>query len=102
MGFFNNCIIYPYTTVSSIDDTGQYKETLTKRAAHKVDIQPVTTEIKERVFGEEIKAQKIVFDDVNCLFLGAGEIIEYNNKKYKIEKTVEWDNYSIYAIVEQQ
>ncbi|WP_338659730.1 hypothetical protein QJR30_07620 [Paraclostridium sordellii] len=60
------------------------------------DIQPATSEIIKKTFGEEIKSSFIVFTDDD---LSEGIAIKIKDKLYKINKKVDWINYKIYSVI---
>lgn len=60
------------------------------------DIQPATSEIIKKTFGEEIKSSFIIFTDDD---LYEGMAIKIKDKLYKINKKVDWINYKIYSVI---
>lgn len=97
---FNNVAIRPIT-IEEINDHGDFiKKTVVAPNDHYVTYMPIEEKGKEMVWGADIKARIQLIDDKDCLFLKPKEYLLLNNQVFMIEKVIEWLDYSIYAIVE--
>ncbi|WP_010249221.1 hypothetical protein [Acetivibrio cellulolyticus] len=56
------------------------------------DVQPITKELANKIFGYEDTVEYRVFCDIDAN-VDTGTIIQYKNKKYKVVKIFEWDDY---------
>jgi|LSQX01.1.fsa_nt_gb hypothetical protein len=63
----------------------------------KADVQPITKELSNKMFGYNDDVKYQVFCDVDNL-IGTGAIIKYNDNKYKIMEIMKWDNYYHFVI----
>lgn len=61
------------------------------------DIQPIDERAYKYTWGEDIKSNIQIFCNENLV---VNEILVNDNKTYKIEKKILWDDYYIYAILE--
>lgn len=56
------------------------------------DIQPISAEKVEKVFGYDLSITKQIFLDI-VPEISESSVIKFNGKDYKIEKLIEWDSY---------
>lgn len=76
---------------------GQWIKGYSLDQSYPCDIQPIDERAYKYTWGEDIKSNIQMFSDES---LKVDDIVIYNNKTYKIEKKVKWDNYNIYALLE--
>ena len=63
-----------------------------------VDIQPISAEKFEKSYGYKIECTKVIYSNEK---IEESDIILYNDATYKVTKSVEWDDYYITAIIEE-
>lgn len=98
MDFFYDKEINIYTYNSYNDKYGFDRDGyILKQENVKVDIQAITLEKVKALYGYDVKATYKMYCDET---LDEADIILYNDKTYKIEKIIEWDDYSIYLLSE--
>lgn len=99
MNWFYNKLISVYAYKSYEDEYGFDRDGyIIKYEDIKADIQAITLEKVKELYGYDIQATyKMYCDEV----LDESDIILYKGKTYKIEKIIEWDDYSIYLLSEK-
>ena len=63
-----------------------------------VDIQPISAEKFEKSYGYKVECTKVIYSNEK---LEESDIVLYNDATYKVTKSVEWDDYYITAIIEE-
>lgn len=63
-----------------------------------VDIQPISAEKFEKSYGYKVECTKVIYSNEN---IEESDIVLYNDVTYKVTKSVEWDDYYITAIIEE-
>ena len=63
-----------------------------------VDIQPISAEKFEKSYGYKVECTKIIYSNEK---IEESDIVLYNDVTYKVTKSVEWDDYYITAIIEE-
>ena len=93
MDFFYDKEIDIYNHESYIDDN-EINRTGYRLALSNIpcDIQPISAEKVEKIYGYNLSITKQIFLDV-VAEISESSIIKFNDKDYKIEKLIEWDDY---------
>lgn len=92
MDWFNDFNVDVYSYSSYEDEYGFTRDGYVKKLNIYCDIQPVGIEKIKQVYGYDIEAQfELYCDEV----LEESDIILWNNKTYKVEKIIPWNEYSI-------
>lgn len=100
---FNTTNIFTTIFTSGLDDYGGViKGYKVNTQGHMVERQPIDAKGYKYTWGEDITSKWQLIDDICPLFLKPKEIIIINSTSYEIEKVIEWDTYSIYAVVEKE
>lgn len=97
MEWFYNKEFFKSELTTSKNKIGQWIKKYSLGQGYPCDIQPIDEKAYKYTWGEDIKSKLQMFSDES---LKVDDIIIYNNKTYKIEKKVKWDDYNIYAILE--
>lgn len=97
MIFFKNATIYTTTKETSKNAIGQVLTTYKKDRRISVNMQPITEQSKQKDWGNDIDATYNMYSDVH---LQVGEIITYNDKSYRVSKSIYWNTYNLYALSE--
>ena len=63
-----------------------------------VDIQPISAEKFEKSYGYKVECTKVIYSNEK---IEESDIVLYNDVTYKVTKSVEWDDYYITAIIEE-
>lgn len=63
-----------------------------------VDIQPISAEKFEKSYGYKVECTKVIYSNEK---IEESDIVLYNDTTYKVTKSVEWDDYYITAIIEE-
>ena len=63
-----------------------------------VDIQPISAEKFEKSYGYKVECTKVIYSNEK---IEESDIVLYNDLTYKVTKSVEWDDYYITAIIEE-
>ena len=63
-----------------------------------VDIQPISAEKFEKSYGYKVECTKVIYSNEK---IEESDIVLYNDITYKVTKSVEWDDYYITAIIEE-
>ena len=63
-----------------------------------VDIQPISDEKFEKSYGYKVKCTKVIYSNEK---IEESDIVLYNDTTYKATKSIEWDDYYITAIIEE-
>ena len=63
-----------------------------------VDIQPISAEKFEKSYGYKVECTKVIYSSEK---IEESDIVLYNDVTYKVTKSVEWDDYYITAIIEE-
>ena len=63
-----------------------------------VDIQPISAEKFEKSYGYKVECTKVIYSNEK---IEESDIVLYNDATYKVTKSVEWDDYYITAIIEE-
>ena len=63
-----------------------------------VDIQPISAEKFEKSYGYKVECTKVIYSNKE---IEESDIVLYNDTTYKATKSVEWDDYYITAIIEE-
>ena len=95
--YFYDKTITVLKDVGEVDDCGFYIKKLTNVEDIKVDIQPMLYKDKMEYYGIDIKSEKQMFTNYK---FKKYDYIRYNDKEYQIEKVIEWDDYSMCALLE--
>lgn len=96
--WFDNKLISVYSYENYEDKYGFDRDGYAlKKDNIKVDIQPVSLEKVNEQYGYDIQATYKMFSDEA---LDESDIVLHNNKTYKIEKIISWNDYSIYLLNE--
>lgn len=66
----------------------------------KCDIQPINAEKVQTLYGYDLAITKQIFIDI-IPELSESSIIKFDNKDYKIEKIIAWDNYWQIGVAEK-
>lgn len=97
MNFWYNKTVYKTTKTIVKNQIGQLIEIYKKDDTFKADIQPIDEKSYKYTWGNDIKSRLQMFCNEDLL---VNEILVNDNKTYKIEKKIKWDDYNIYAILE--
>ena len=82
-----------YNYGSYVDDNGITRSGYTLASSNvKCDIQPISAEKVEKVYGYDLSITKQIFLELEPEVLESS-VIRFNEKDYKIEKLIEWDSY---------
>ena len=63
-----------------------------------VDIQPISDTKFEKSYGYKVECTKVIYSNEK---IEESDIVLYNDVTYKVTKSVEWDDYYITAIIEE-
>ena len=63
-----------------------------------VDIQPSSAEKIEKSYGYKVECTKVIYSNEK---IEESDIILYNDTTYKVTKSIEWDDYYVTAIIEE-
>lgn len=80
---------------SLVNDIGQTIKKYVKDKEFTCDIQPSTSELVRKTFGEDIESIYTMFCDEG---LNLGTYILFNDKVYEINSKVDWVDYKIYSL----
>lgn len=81
------------------NEIGQVIESYIKDKSYKCDIQPIDERLYNYTWGNDIKSNLQMFCNES---LQVNDLLVINDKPYKIEKKINWDDYSIYALLESE
>lgn len=95
MDFFYDFEIFKTTKTKSKNSIGQIIESYSISTSFNCDIQPSSSDLVKKTFGEDIVCNYIVFADEE---LKEADIVVYNDKAFKVKKIIDWIDYKIYAI----
>lgn len=59
------------------------------------DVQPSNSSIEYKNFGESLRVEFILYTDE---LLENGDVIEFNDRLFRVENRTCWDDYNIYGI----
>lgn len=93
--YFYNKEVYSVKKIETENEIGQIIEKYVKDKLFMADVQPINAYAKANNWGNDVISQKEVYCDE---ILQVGDILLHKNKTYEIEKSIEWDDYNIYAI----
>ena len=97
MDWFYNKTISLTVETSEKNAIGQCIKHYRKGEDIACDVQPIDEKGYKYTWGQDIKSNLQVYCDE---ILNVDDVVIYNNKVYKIEKKIPWDDYNIYAILE--
>ena len=89
--------IYTYSD-DNYDENGVSIDGYSKKMTINCDIQPTGTEKIKKAYGYDLEANFEVYSDEE---LNESDIILWNNKTYKIQKVIPWNDYSISFIKQE-
>jgi hypothetical protein len=92
---FYDYIIYKTIKTTINNEIREEISTYVKGDFIECDIQPASSDLMRKTFGEDIVANYLIFTDE---LLGVNEILVFDDKSYKIKKLIDWIDYRIYAI----
>jgi len=97
---FYNKTVYPVTIPKTVDVYGnEIPGTPVRGTPILADIQPTSEVLSRENYGLNSIAKKLMF----CpLGFNGGDIVEYAGTLYRVDDSIEWDDYGIYALVERE
>lgn len=98
MDYFYDYIVDIYTYLSHKDKYGFNRDEYTKKDTIECDIQPIGNEKIKRDYGYNIEANFKMYSDTE---LNESDIVLWNNKTYKIQKNIPWNDYNIYLLKDE-
>ena len=101
MGWFNNKKISVYSYSDELYDEYGVSEDgyILKYEDIFVDIQPCSSEKIKQTYGYNIECTKAIYSDKE---IEESDIVVYNDKTYKVTKSIDWDDYYITTIIEYE
>lgn len=92
---FYDYTLYIMKCKNIINEIGQQITIFEKSDSFVGDIQPVTGQTKTAMgWGDDVKSQLTLYTDTA---LKVGDVVEYNNVMYEVEKSITWD-YFVYGL----
>lgn len=95
MDCFYNKTVYKITKNKTKASTGDWVEVYAKSTSFNCDVQPSDATLVKKTFGDDIVCNYVVY--ANEIMQDGGYLL-YNNKPYKVLKSVYWDDYACYAV----
>ena len=97
--FYNKTIdVYSYSD-DNYDENGVSCDVYSLKYENiAVDIQPISDTKFEKSYGYKVECTKVIYSNEK---IEESDIVLYNDTTYKVTKSVEWDDYYITAIIEE-